>query len=102
MQNPAKSGQARAKSIKEKALDFLFRIEPFQSVAATPAAKILSPLLPLRVGLPRSWALHSATSPLYHGFRFSPNNSFGLGEGSVFHDPSNLIEERRAQDAGVG
>jgi hypothetical protein len=41
-QNPAKSGQAGPKKIKEKArisLNPLCRIEPFQSVALTPQGK---------------------------------------------------------------
>jgi hypothetical protein len=66
-QNPAKPGQARAKKIKEKSLDWLGLASPDRafsmSSADPPAEKSFSaPPLPAFNGLA---ALHC---PLYHGF----------------------------------
>ena len=71
-QNAAKPAYASAKFIQIKALDFLFRIEPFQGVMLTLGRKILSPL-PSSPLAPVYWTNTKARSATTSVIRITQN-----------------------------
>jgi hypothetical protein len=66
--SPADEYQRKSKKKVWICLDSLVRIEPFQGVAATPWAKILSLLLSTPLAFVALGALRSANKPRYHDF----------------------------------
>jgi hypothetical protein len=85
--NPGKPDQARAKPIKEKGLESLVRIEPFQGVALIPEAKILfpAPCLPSPFAAPAHFISRRPQGTMTSEFRKEKSSSqFAIQGGNGF------------------